>query len=289
MKSSKHTYQGVKQFEVNRQGRDLIVGDIHGCFKAWQQELKRMKFDPSVDRLFSVGDLIDRGPNPFEVVKFCQENNVHVVLGNHELSFLSMVYLMDMGHDLRNYEEAMNSAGHQWMLAYSRAELEPLVQYFCTLPYIMYVEHPELPFFIVHASITQPITGTAISKTKLLNTPLEEPTTSKAAEILRVYNGLLFSRSNQKLLKSIENTIETTAHGMFDSCTVKNMFMNVPAFDPNKPFAYCGHTIFNHPTLINNHLHIDTGAFLSEPEFAIYRTDGYITIFDHELVVKTLL
>ena len=46
----------------NEQGRDFAVGDVHGCFTRLQDSLGRMGFDASRDRLFSVGDLVDRGP-----------------------------------------------------------------------------------------------------------------------------------------------------------------------------------------------------------------------------------
>ena len=46
----------------NALGRDFAVGDVHGCFTRLQQGLDQLGFDPTRDRLFSVGDLVDRGP-----------------------------------------------------------------------------------------------------------------------------------------------------------------------------------------------------------------------------------
>ena len=51
----------VKRFAANTAGRDFAVGDIHGHFTRLQSALDKAGFEPSVDRLFSVGDLIDRG------------------------------------------------------------------------------------------------------------------------------------------------------------------------------------------------------------------------------------
>ncbi len=45
----------------NRRGRDFVVGDLHGYLGALQDALARAGFDPGCDRLFSTGDLIDRG------------------------------------------------------------------------------------------------------------------------------------------------------------------------------------------------------------------------------------
>ncbi|MGB0713157.1 MAG: metallophosphoesterase, partial [Gammaproteobacteria bacterium] len=57
------TADAVVRLEHNEVGRDLIVGDIHGEFIALKDRLDELEFVPGRDRLFSVGDLIDRGPN----------------------------------------------------------------------------------------------------------------------------------------------------------------------------------------------------------------------------------
>ena len=51
-----------RRMTANTRGRDLAVGDIHGHFERLQECLEAVEFDPAVDRLFSVGDLVDRGP-----------------------------------------------------------------------------------------------------------------------------------------------------------------------------------------------------------------------------------
>lgn len=58
----------VTRFSLNTKGRDYAVGDIHGCFNRLQTVLDEMGFDPSKDRLFSVGDLVDRGPDCDQVL-----------------------------------------------------------------------------------------------------------------------------------------------------------------------------------------------------------------------------
>ena len=50
----------LRRMIANLRGRDLAVGDIHGHFQRLQQCLDAVGFDPAVDRLFSVGDLVDR-------------------------------------------------------------------------------------------------------------------------------------------------------------------------------------------------------------------------------------
>ena len=52
----------MPRFAQNIAGRDFAVGDIHGCFTELQRGLDAIGFNPNTDRLFSVGDLVDRGP-----------------------------------------------------------------------------------------------------------------------------------------------------------------------------------------------------------------------------------
>ena len=47
----------------NDRGRDFVVGDLHGCYDALMRQLDARGFDPAADRLLSVGDLVDRGPD----------------------------------------------------------------------------------------------------------------------------------------------------------------------------------------------------------------------------------
>lgn len=62
-------------------GRALVAGDIHGCFADLEAALTSMAFDPQVDTLFLLGDLIDRGPDSLAAVDWLHWPRVR---GNHE-------------------------------------------------------------------------------------------------------------------------------------------------------------------------------------------------------------
>ena len=51
----------LKTFSPNDVGNDYICSDIHGHFSLLEAELSLISFDKNKDRLFCVGDLIDRG------------------------------------------------------------------------------------------------------------------------------------------------------------------------------------------------------------------------------------
>lgn len=73
-----------QHFEENKEGRDFVVGDLHGMFEELMAGMRRVKFDPRVDRMFSVGDLIDRGPESLKCLDFTTDDYFHPVRGNHE-------------------------------------------------------------------------------------------------------------------------------------------------------------------------------------------------------------
>lgn len=69
-------------------GLTYAVGDVHGCIDELRDLLNTLSYRAGTDRLVFVGDLIDRGPAPNEVVRFVRDlqrsGDVQVVLGNHE-------------------------------------------------------------------------------------------------------------------------------------------------------------------------------------------------------------
>ena len=50
--------------DLNREGRDFVVGDVHGCFRTLDRALTALAFDPSRDRLFGVGTSSIAVPTP---------------------------------------------------------------------------------------------------------------------------------------------------------------------------------------------------------------------------------
>ena len=66
--------------------RTLVIGDIHGSFKALKQVLKRAKFDFKNDTLICLGDVADGWPEPAEALEFLitKVEKLVYVLGNHD-------------------------------------------------------------------------------------------------------------------------------------------------------------------------------------------------------------
>ena len=66
------------------------IGDIQGCFASFSRLLEHCRFDPAADRLWLVGDLVNRGPRSLETLRFVRDlgASATTVLGNHDLSLL---------------------------------------------------------------------------------------------------------------------------------------------------------------------------------------------------------
>ena len=66
------------------------IGDLQGCYASFRHLLERVAFDPARDRLWLVGDLVNRGPRSLETLRFVRQLGpaAITVLGNHDLSLL---------------------------------------------------------------------------------------------------------------------------------------------------------------------------------------------------------
>ena len=79
---------------------EYAIGDIHGCHDSLRSLLDGLRFRPDRDRLWFVGDIINRGPKSLESLRLVRSlgDNALVTLGNHDMHFLAVAL---GGHELR--------------------------------------------------------------------------------------------------------------------------------------------------------------------------------------------
>lgn len=142
----------ISSIPANRHGTDYFVGDIHGCFHLLQQRLDAIDFQPARDRLFSVGDLIDRGPFSAQVLEWLNKPFFYAVQGNHEAMFLEW-HASRKGHAQNDH--LFLQVGGRWVHQEDRDLLQACAIAFQALPRGMRIEqrdgraigllHAELP------------------------------------------------------------------------------------------------------------------------------------------------
>ena len=133
----------VETFNKNEAGKDYVVGDIHGCFDLLNDKLYEIGFDKKKDRLFAVGDLVDRGPKSGDVDKWLEYPWFHSVMGNHEQFCIESLYDKDSAHG-----HYLN--GGQWFHELCGSEKRRYAK-LLELPHIMEIEASIGKVGIVHA------------------------------------------------------------------------------------------------------------------------------------------
>lgn len=70
-----------------------VIGDIQGCYRTLKRLLKRISFKEQSDRILLVGDLVNRGPDSVDVLRWAKglSGRLESVLGNHDLHLLALV------------------------------------------------------------------------------------------------------------------------------------------------------------------------------------------------------
>ena len=151
------------------QKKTFIVGDVHGCFQEFLELLDKAQYKAETHRLILVGDIINRGPSSFKMLKWVKDNQAEIVRGNHEQAFLSSIEKNKWTNPLfKQLKTEMKRELNQW------------VKWLAELPY--YIE--EKDFLVVHAGLV----------------PQEKPQDSKPHFLMniRTWDGLGKDIKNEK-------------------------------------------------------------------------------------------
>lgn len=131
--------------EANMSGRDFAVGDIHGSFDSLQRALEHISFDDSIDRLFSVGDLVNRGSQSHEVLTWLDYPWFHAICGNHELMTIRRA------QGVPTIAPGVSDYPQPWFDSLSLDEQLKIATRLAALPLIMEIATATGPVGLVHA------------------------------------------------------------------------------------------------------------------------------------------
>ena len=118
------------------------VGDIQGCLAPLRCLLELVDFNPALDRLWVAGDMVNRGPESLETLRFLRGlgDSLSAVLGNHDLHLLAIAY----GHKSPSKSDTLD-------LILEAPDREELFQWLRQWPLIH--TDSELNYTMVHAGI----------------------------------------------------------------------------------------------------------------------------------------
>jgi bis(5'-nucleosyl)-tetraphosphatase (symmetrical) len=100
------------------------IGDLQGCYLTLQALLAKIKFDTNTDRLWFVGDLVNRGAGSLECLRFVKSlgDRAVVVLGNHDLHLLAIAEGVAKTKALDTLDEILNTPDRDELLDWLRKQ-----------------------------------------------------------------------------------------------------------------------------------------------------------------------
>lgn len=98
------------------------VGDIQGCYTAFMALLDLIGFNPKRDRLWLVGDIVNRGPDSLAMLRFVKQvgDAVIMVLGNHDLHLLMVHAGIARSHKNDTIQSILDAEDSEQMLFWLR-------------------------------------------------------------------------------------------------------------------------------------------------------------------------
>lgn len=105
------------------------IGDIQGCYDALRALLDKIRFDPLQDRLWLCGDLVNRGAQSLQVLRFLRSlgDSAISVLGNHDLHLLALYHRKTRPARDDSLYELLNSADCDELMHWLQAR--PMLHY----------------------------------------------------------------------------------------------------------------------------------------------------------------
>lgn len=217
----------ITRYACNARGRDFVVGDLHGETELLWRRLKQLEFDPGRDRLFSVGDLVDRGRDSAGALGLLDQPWFYAVQGNHENMLIdATLYGLDV--------EQWHAIGGDWSRWVPPAWLRRQALRLEKLPHVIVVGEGLHRFNIVHAGM---LDGAG---SVLTDADVDDVLAPQILDPEPLIWSRILARDYWKILQG------KTRAG--------------PAWQPGLSLTFCGHTPVSEPGLYRSHYFLDGGA-----------------------------
>ena len=254
----------LKTLEANTIGRDFIIGDLHGSYSVFENLLKNINFDKTVDRIISVGDLVDRGPDSLGCLRLIREPWFHAVLANHEQMMLDKFnggwsgnYWFQNGgtwgmEAFNDYKAVYTEHTRDAVMNDRSLEIIDLLSSTNELPFLITVNTKSgEKFHVIHAELPH-------NSGKITDEVLADPT--QVLELATTPSGdgeaFLWARSlfNGLYAKNLGDRKEIIRQLAWKKTNV---------FNNELSHIVSGHTILQKPVTFIGQTNIDTGAYSS--------------------------
>ena len=254
----------LKTLPANTIGKDYVIGDLHGSYSAFENLLKNINFDKAVDRMISVGDLIDRGPDSIACMDLIREPWFYAVLANHERMMLDKFFGGyagnywfanggDWGIEAFNDYNATYNVQHRERIPSDHSmhiiDMLPLVD---ELPFLITVNMPAgKKYHIIHAELPSSIG-------KITDNMLADPEKVLSLATIRRGDGSAFLWSRQVFDSLYEANLENKRK------LIRGLaFARTDVYNTDLSHIISGHTILQNPVTVSGQTNIDTGAYKS--------------------------
>lgn len=100
------------------------IGDLQGCFTAFQRLIEFIRFDPAQDKLWLVGDLVNRGPDSLATLRYIRQagDAIRIVLGNHDLHLLMVAAGISRNHPSDTLQSILDAPDREELLHWLRQQ-----------------------------------------------------------------------------------------------------------------------------------------------------------------------
>lgn len=100
------------------------IGDLQGCFTAFQRLIDLIRFDPAQDKMWLVGDIVNRGPDSLSVLRYIKQagDAMIMVLGNHDLHLLMVAAGIAKNHSSDTIQPVLDAPDRDELLHWLRQQ-----------------------------------------------------------------------------------------------------------------------------------------------------------------------